>query len=190
MQEVLCHEGAKASRAVWLGERQQVLTTGFKKGASDREMALFDVRNLSARLTSVDLDSIPSSLFPFFDADLGIVYLVGKGDGNIRIFELNDSAKPLEAAGEFRSSQAQAGFAMLPKSSCDVMRCEVARFLKLQGNSVVPIRFEVTRQNVGHMFHNDLFPDTFDGKPVYAADEWFEGATKTPNKKSLNPELA
>lgn len=50
---------------------------------------------MSKRVASQDLDAIPSSIFPFFDADLGIVYLVGKGDGNVRLFELTDSAKVL-----------------------------------------------------------------------------------------------
>lgn len=38
LQDVVCHEGAKAARAVWLGQRDQILTVGFKKGAPEREL--------------------------------------------------------------------------------------------------------------------------------------------------------
>jgi len=169
---------------------------------------VFDARNLSARLYSQTLDSIPSSMFPFYDPDLSIVYIVGKGDGNIRIFEHTaDGAKPLLESGEFRSSTAQAGFAMLPKRSCDPMKCEVAKFLKLQGTSVVPIKFEVTRQvlysllldsevvffmfqNSGFVFHADLYPDSFDNTPVYSPDSWFAGETGEPKLAPIQPPSA
>ena len=64
----------------------------------------------------------------------------------MRIYEVVDGAEPLQEAGDFKSSVPQAGFAMLPKLSNDVMKCEIGRILKLQESSVVPIRFEVTRQ--------------------------------------------
>jgi len=188
--ETLAHEGAKSFRAQWLGTKQQILTVGFKK-QPDREIALFDARNLSARLYTHTLDSIPSSMFPFYDPDLNLVYVVGKGDGNIRIFEhVAGDAKPLQESGEFRSSTSQAGFAMMPKRSCDVMKCEIARFLKLQGTSVVPIRFEVTRQNSGYVFQSDLFPDSYDGRPVYSPDTWFGGETSKPNLTPVEPPSA
>ncbi len=101
---------------------------------------------MSQRYAAVKIDALPSSLFPLYDWDLSLLYLVGKGDGNIRVFELTDDNQPFQECGEFRSSVAQAGFAMLPKLSNDVMKCEVARILKLQGTSVVPIRFSITRQ--------------------------------------------
>jgi len=185
--QTVAHEGAKSFRAVWLGNKTQILTVGFKK-QPDREMALFDTRNLSSRVYTHNIDSIPSSMFPFYDPDLNLVYVIGKGDGNIRIFEyIEGDAKPFQESGEFRSPNSQAGFAMLPKSFNDVMKCEIARFLKLQGNSVVPIRFEVTRQNAGYMFYSDLYPDTYDGKPVYEAGDWISGKTAKPNLVKVQP---
>lgn len=188
--ETIAHEGAKSFRAQWLGSSQQILTVGFKK-QPDREIGLFDVRNLSSRLYSHNLDSIPSSMFPVYDPDLSLVYVIGKGDGNIRIFEhVPGDAKPLQESGEFRSSTAQAGFAMLPKRSCDVMKCEISRILKLQGTSVVPIRFEITRQNAGYIFQRDLYPDSFDNNPVYSADSWFGGETGAPILTPIQPPAA
>ncbi len=84
------------------------------------------MRNLGTRVFTHSLDSIPSSMFPLYDPDLSLVYVIGKGDGNIRLFEhVQGDAKPLQESGEFRSTAPQAGFAMLPKRSCDVMKCEV-----------------------------------------------------------------
>eukprot|EP00160_Parvularia_atlantis_P015375 Unigene4343_Nuclearia_a/m.13259 Unigene4343_Nuclearia_a/g.13259 ORF Unigene4343_Nuclearia_a/g.13259 Unigene4343_Nuclearia_a/m.13259 type:complete len:269 (-) Unigene4343_Nuclearia_a:69-875(-) len=188
--ETLAHEGAKSFRALWLGNKHQIFTAGFKK-QPDREIAIFDARNLSTRLYSQTLDSIPSTMFHFYDPDLGLIYLVGKGDGNVRIFEhVAGDAKPLQESGEYRSSTSQSAFAMLPKRSCDVMKCEIARFLKLQGTSVVPIRFEVTRQHSGYVFQSDLYPDSYDGKPVYAAESWFAGETAAPRLAAIQPPAA
>jgi len=184
--QTICHEGAKSSRGVWLGSKNQILTVGFVKGIPEREIAIFDPRNIGKRLFTHKIDAIPSGMFPFYDPDLSLLYLIGKGDGNVRIYEIVDGAEPLQDSGEFRSSVSQAGFAFLPKLSCDFMKCEIARLLKLQDNSVVPIRFEVTRQAFN--FQADLFPDTYDCKPVYSSDEWFGGEKRNPNLAKISPQ--
>jgi len=186
--QTICHEGAKASRGVWLGSKNQILTVGFVKGIPEREIAIFDSRNLGTRVYSQKIDAIPSGMFPYYDPDLSLLYVIGKGDGNIRMYEIVDGAEPLQDSGEFRSSVSQAGFAFLPKLSCDVMKCEIAKLLKLQDNTVVPIRFEVTRQNSGYVFQSDLYPDTWDNKPVYSADEWLSGEKRNPNIVKVNPQ--
>jgi len=186
VSETVCHEGAKAPRAVWLGQKNQIVTVGFIKGIPEREMALFDARNAKARVHTHKIDALPSSIFPYYDQDLSLLYLIGKGDGNIRMYEVVDGADPFQDSGEYKSSVPQAGFAMLPKLSNDVMKCEIGKVLKLQESSVVPIRFEVTRQNSGYVFQSDLYPDTWDAKPVYSSREWIDGATRNPTLVKVN----
>jgi hypothetical protein len=57
-----------------------------------------------------------------YDDDLGIVYLAGKGDGNIRVFQVGTGPEMLTLVGEYKSSEAQAGFSVLPKKCCDIMK--------------------------------------------------------------------
>jgi hypothetical protein len=47
---------------------------------------------------------------------------------------------------EYKSKDPQTGVAALPKTSCDIMKCEVLRLLKLTPNGViVPLKFEIPR---------------------------------------------
>jgi len=181
------HDGAKAGRVVWLGRKNLLFTCGFGKG-SERQFGLFDPRNLSKRLTLQTIDSSSSTLMPVYDEDLGIMYLAGKGDGNVRYYEVIDEDPFLFFLNDYKAKDPQTGLAALPKSSCDVMKCEVMKMLKLTPNgNVIPLRFEVPRkENV--FFQDDLFPDTFDGRPSMSASEWASGANNPPNYRSLNPE--
>ena len=77
------------------------------------------------------------------------------------------------------------GADMLPKRSLNVMKCEVARMLKLTGDSVEPLSFIVPRKS--EAFQEDIFPDTAAGIPSLTAAEWFSGKTAEPKKVSLDP---
>lgn len=181
------HEGAKGSRSVWLGKKDLIFTCGFGKG-SERQYGLFDPRNLSQRLTLQVIDSSSSTLMPFYDEDLGLMYLGGKGDGNIRYYEIIDEDPYICFLSEYKAKDPQSGLVALPKRTCDVMKCEVMKMLKLTPNgNVISLRFEVPRkENV--FFQDDLYPDTFDGQPSMSASEWASGSSTPGNLISLNPE--
>jgi len=181
------HPGTKGSHVLWLGRKDRLLTIGFGKN-SERQMALYDPRNLGTRLSLQTIDNASSSLMTFYDNDNGIIFLGGKGDGNIRYYEVTDEEPFLFFLNEFKSKDPQSGLAVFPKQCCDVMKCEIMRFLKItpQG-TVFPIRFEVPRvENV--YFQEDIFPDTWDGKPSMRSSEWFSGVNKEAQLVSLNPE--
>lgn len=59
------HEGAKNSRAVWLGEHNRVATTGFSK-MSDRQLALWEPGNPNPIGGFTVLDSISGVCMPFW----------------------------------------------------------------------------------------------------------------------------
>lgn len=177
-------QGAKGGRVQWMHRKNVIFTCGFGKG-SERQYAMYDPRNLSERLLLETIDSTSSSLMPFYDQDTGVLFLAGKGDGNIRYYEVVDSAPHIHFIQEFKSSAPQAGMAALPKTSCDIKKNEIMRLLKLTPQGiVVPIRFEVPRQS--DLFQEDIFPDTWDRKPSMSSDDWFAGANNAPNTISLN----
>lgn len=73
------HSGAKNSRAVWLGERDRIATTGFSK-MSDRQLALWDMRALREPINGFKtLDSASGVCMPFWDEGTGCLYLAGRG---------------------------------------------------------------------------------------------------------------
>eukprot|EP01102_Stenamoeba_stenopodia_P011232 TRINITY_DN3436_c0_g1_i1.p1 TRINITY_DN3436_c0_g1~~TRINITY_DN3436_c0_g1_i1.p1 ORF type:complete len:427 (-),score=124.03 TRINITY_DN3436_c0_g1_i1:129-1322(-) len=185
--EVADHQGAKSGRALWLSKQDKIVTCGFTK-TSDREFGVYDPRALKSRLSTVKIDNSTSTPLLFFDEDTDVLFLSGRGDGNIRYYEFAADAPLLHVLSEFKSKDPAAGMAMLPKTSCNVMKCEVQKFLKLTPNGqVIPIRFEVPRQHTD-WFQEDLFPDTWDLKPVGTATQWFDGAAlRKPNLISLKP---
>jgi WD40 repeat protein len=184
--EGVAHGGAKGWRAVWLGAKERILSVGFTK-AAEREIAVWDVRNLGKSLSTIKLDSSPAAPMPFYDPDISVLYLSSKGEGTVKLYELADN-DALVFLSDFKSPQPAAGMALLPKyGGVDVMKCEVARFLKLTAQGqIVRLRFEVPRSNL-MLFHEDIFPDTFDGKPTSEAGAWFAGETNPPRLASMRP---
>lgn len=182
--EVAAHTGAKGWRAVWCGKNDKIATVGFTKGA-ERELALWDPRSLGKAVNITKLDVSPASPLPFYDPDTGVLYLASKGEGAIKLYEVTESG--FVYLSDYKSNTPASGMSMQPKSIVDVMKTEVARFYKLTAaGQVIPLRFDVPRANL-NLFHEDLFPDTFDGQPTVDASEWFAGENKPPGLRSMQP---
>ncbi|KAJ2717569.1 Coronin-like protein crn1, partial [Coemansia sp. Cherry 401B] len=81
------HTGIKGSRVAWLGDTR-LATTGFARG-SGRELRLWDASTLTP-ISTQNVDSSAGMLMPFFDSGTSILYVAGKGDGNIRYYEFAD----------------------------------------------------------------------------------------------------
>eukprot|EP01132_Coremiostelium_polycephalum_P007426 gene7426-9128_t len=186
VSQVNDHQGIKSGRAVWCGKKDQIFTIGFTKNV-DREAAIWDVRTMKERIQTLKLDINPASPMPFYDVDTNVIFLGGKGEGSIKILEVSNSQEqPLALLGEFKHNIPASGMAMLPKSSCDVSKIEIARILKLSPTGqLLPIRFEVSRQN--QFFDTELFPDTWNQEPTVSSTQWFSGENKSPSLKSLDP---
>ncbi|KAH8053852.1 hypothetical protein JL722_9333 [Aureococcus anophagefferens] len=119
-----------------------------------------------------------------------MLYLCGKGDGNIRYYEINKAAKtPCFALSEHRSTAAGKGYCFLPKRCLDVMSCETARCLKLtsqNGNGAPSPCPSSARKS--DAFQDDIFPDCYAGLLSCDADAWLAGANEPPKLRPLNPD--
>lgn len=109
MQETICHAGSKASKVVYLGGSGRLLTTGFSRH-SDRQYSLWHEDDLSQPLATDTIDSSSGIVFPYYDADTNMVYLAGKGDGNIRYYEITDEAPYIHFLNQFLSGNPQVFF--------------------------------------------------------------------------------
>jgi coronin-1B/1C/6 len=178
------HEGAKSVKLTYCGNLNKLLSTGFTR-SSQRQFKIWDPRNTSQELERVDIDQAAGVIMPFYDADTNVVYLAGKGDGNVRYYEITNDAPHAHTLSDFRSSVSAKGMAWVPKRGLDVMSCESARLLKLTTNSVEPLSFVVPRKS--DSFQDDLFPDTASHVPAHTADEWLSGSDQGPTLMSLNP---
>jgi len=176
------HQGVKGSRAIWLKDR--IFSVGFSK-MSEREYCIWDSKDLSKPLLRQTIDSASGSIMPFFDRDTSILFLAGKGDGNIRYYEIVDEAPYMHYLSEYKSATPQRGMCMIPKRAVNVSENEIVRMLKLSVKMMEPISFQVPRKS--DLFQDDLFPDCPSGEPALAADEWLSGKNAEPKLRSMSP---
>lgn len=180
------HEGIKGMKVLYMGESGKVLTTGHSK-SSGREVKVWDLKNLSQPLETSKIDTASGVLMPLYDVDTNVIYLCGKGDGNVRTCEFEDKAPYFHRLGDgFRSTTALKGVCLVPKRGLDIMKCESARLLKVTNNGgVQPLSFYVPRKS--DAFQPDIFPNTSSNEPAHTAEEWWNGSSKGPEMESLNP---
>ncbi|KAH8653461.1 hypothetical protein BX600DRAFT_483150 [Xylariales sp. PMI_506] len=172
------HEGAKNSRAVWMGEQNRIATTGFSK-MSDRQLALWEPGNSSPLGGFTTLDSISGVCMPFWDDSTNCLYLAGKGDGNIRYFEYENDK--FEFLSEYKSGDPQRGVAFLPKRGVNVHENEIMRAFKTVNDGYIePISFTVPRR--AETFQSDIYPPAVGSKPALSAQDWLSGKTGLPPK--------
>lgn len=176
------HPGAKSQRCCWLGSKNLIFSFGFSK-QSGREIAVWDPKNMSAPVYKDEIDVASGVLMPLYDPDLNILYLGGKGDGNIRYFEVKEDSS-LFYLSQF-SGNPQAGLCMAPKRACNVSKCEVAKIFKMEKSQVTPVSFVLPRK--GDSFQEDVFPNSAAPQAAISADEWAGGATADPVLMSLDP---
>ena len=94
------------------------------------------------------MDQGTGPLQPLYDADSGILIIVGKGDTRVNWMEVKGSeltppAQPTTMPTPFAAA------AFIPKYSCDIMSCEIARLLLAtsDGMSIIPVSLKVPRRS-------------------------------------------
>jgi len=173
------HDGIKSARVVWMGERDNIATTGFSK-MSDRQVAIWETGGLG-NVKTTRLDQASGTLMPFW-SDNNILFLAGKGDGNIRYYEYESDL--LYELAEYKSSDPQRGMCFLPRRALNVSECEIARAYKLTASSIEPIAFIVPRKS--DSFQSDIYPPAPSSEPALTAGEFFNGKAVPPNLVSLD----
>ncbi|KAK4949404.1 Coronin-like protein crn1 [Elasticomyces elasticus] len=181
--EVQGHMGAKSSRSVWMGEHDRIVTTGFSK-MSERQLGLWDLRDPSKPVGGdfIPMSSSSAVSMPFWDEGTQMLYMAGKGDGNITYFEYeHDKFEPLS---EYKSPDPQRGMAFMPKRGVNTHENELARAYKTVDDRLIePIPFIVPRRS--ETFQDDIYPATVGLKPAMSSSEWLDGKTGLPPKFSM-----
>jgi coronin-1B/1C/6 len=180
--EIPGHGGAKSSRVVWMGDHDRVVTTGFSK-MSERQLGLWDTRNPTLPIGDfMPLDSGSGIGMPFWDDGCQMLYLAGKGDGNIRYYEYQNDK--FEYLSEYRSPNPQRGIAFLPKRGVNTRDNEVMRaFKSVDDTYIEPISFIVPRR--AETFQDDIYPPSVGTEPAVSSPEWFSGKTGLPPKLNM-----
>jgi len=179
------HQGVKGGRALFMGKHDKVFSIGFGK-TSERQYFIYDVKNLSGPLIGpVTLDNQAGMIVPFYDEDSDLIFLAGKGDGNIRYYEFEDKPEKPEVhlCSQFSSNDPTAAIGCMPKRGCDVNTNEIVKLFRVQGVKLEPLSFKVPRKS--DLFQEDIFPDCRSDEPSLNSEQWFGGANSKPKTKSL-----
>lgn len=178
------HEGIKSVKLCYLNDSGKLLSVGTSKQAA-REVKVWDLSNLSKPLATHKIDNGAGVMYPMFDLDTYVLYLCGKGDGNIRVYEFEDKGDYIFKLNDHSSTIPTKGIAMVPKRGLDVMKHENTRLLKVTSTGVSPLCFTVPRKS--EAFQDDIFPDCAAPISAHSADEWMSGSSLPPVTMSLNP---
>lgn len=180
------HDGAKSIKMSYCNDSGKVFSFGGSK-QSAREIKVWDIHNLSKPIHTEKVDTAAGALIPLWDADTNVLYLCGKGDGVVRLYEYEDKDPYCFKLNDgFRSNIPGKGYCMVPKRGLDVMKCETARILKCTNNAGVhPLSFIVPRKS--DAFQDDIFPPTASAVPAHTCHEWVDGSSKMPVLMSLKP---
>ncbi|XP_055689306.1 coronin-6 isoform X1 [Lutzomyia longipalpis] len=180
--EAPCHDGSKATRAIFL-RHGLIFTTGFNKG-SERQYSLRAPDALEEPIVLVDLDTSNGVMFPLYDPDTNLVFLCGKGDSVIRYFEVTPEPPFVHYINTYQTQDPQRGIGMMPKRGCDVNINEIAKFYRLNNNGYCQI-ISMTVPRMSELFQEDLYPDTISDEAAITAEEWSAGKDADPTLVSL-----
>ncbi|CAJ1085720.1 coronin-2B-like [Xyrichtys novacula] len=177
----------RASKVLYIRGFKMLLSTGSSPW-NHRQVVLWDPDDLSEPLYEEELDGSAGVLFPFYDPDTHMLYLAGKGDGNIRYYELSSEKPYISFLTEYRSLLPQKGLGVMPKRGLDVSACEVFRFYRLIAikDLVEPLSMIVPRKESG-VFQEDLYPMTAGNQAAMTAQEWLSGMNRGPVLMPLKP---
>lgn len=184
------HDGSKSTKIQWLcdeGASGKILTTGASR-QSMREMKVWDLKNLSKPLHVESVDTASGAMMPLYDRDTRVLYLAGKGDGQIRLYEFDDAKAPhlFKLNDGFRSTTPGKGYCMVPKRGLDIMDCETVRLLKITNtDGIHPLKFIVPRKS--EAFQDDIYPPARAPTPAHTCAEWIGGSSKMPATMQLDP---
>lgn len=180
------HLAHRAIKVVHLGNLKMILSVGYSKW-NNRQIVLWDQDNIAVPLREEELDGSLGVLFPFYDPDTHMLYLAGKGEGNIRYYQLTSEKPYLHFLMDFRSPLPQKGMGIMPKRGLNVTACEVFRFYKLVTikGLIEPVSMIVPRRS--DSYQDDIYPLTAGAQPAMTAQEWLNGFNKDPILVSLKP---
>jgi coronin-1B/1C/6 len=124
LKETAGHSSQKSMKALFLKDGR-IFTVGFSSTAQ-REYALWD-ENLNLLMLE-NIDNSNGIIMPFYDEDINVLYLCGKGDSMVRFYEYVAESPPyIYFLNSYSSPESQRGMSCMPKRALNISLCEIAR---------------------------------------------------------------
>lgn len=180
VSELKAHQGAKCAHLAFNNTRGWMMSVGFGQG-SNRQLLIWDLKDPSKPLHTLAIDQASGVMYPFFDEATQILFITGKGEQNIRYYELTDEAPHCFYLSTCQEGSPQRGITALPKQYVNTKKCEIMRFYRLTDKDTIePLSMIVPRRS--EMFQADIFPPVVDSTTAsMTCDEW-KGGKDTPRR--------
>jgi len=179
-------ETPKGARVLFVCNDRFLLTSSLTK-SSQRTINLYSASNL-ALAHSHPLDTSSSLLIPHYDFDSSVVFLTGKGDRTIHMFEICEESPHFLPLSPFAAPNSHQAIAFVSKNAVNVRKVEFARGARLMLSEVENMTFTVPRVKMDY-FQNDLFPPSLmTWESSASANEWFQNGHISRKFLALKPD--
>ncbi|PIC40550.1 hypothetical protein B9Z55_011851 [Caenorhabditis nigoni] len=181
-------ESTRAARVLFACDDRIVIVVGMTK-SSQRQVQMYDATTVDLRhIYTQVIDSATQPLVPHYDYDSNVLFLSGKGDRFVNMFEVIYDSPYLLPLAPFMSPVGSQGIAFHHKIKCNVMAVEFQVCWRLSDKNLEQIVFRVPRIKKD-VFQDDLFPDALvTWEPVTTAARWMSGQESAPVFRSLKPD--
>ncbi|CAD6187798.1 unnamed protein product [Caenorhabditis auriculariae] len=181
-------ESTRAARVLFACDDRIIIVVGMTKG-SGRQIQMYDATTTDLRhIYTQSVDSATQPLIPHYDYDTNVIFLSGKGDRYVHMFEVVYDSPYLLPMTAYCAPTGHQTIAFHNKKRCNVMSVEFQVAWRLTEKSLEQLIFRVPRVKKD-VFQSDLFPDALvTWEPVMTAEEWFSGSEAGPNFRSLKPD--
>jgi len=180
-------EGPRGARIVWGGPNSDwLIVSGFAK-AGARCINVYDSKDLSKLVASVELDPSPATLMLFYDEDSATVFATGKGERTLHAYEVSIDPPHLFQLTPYNGAHQHQGLVFLRKDLCDVREVEFAKAVRVTYSTMEQVSFTVPRVKK-NLFQDDLFPETrVKWEPSMSCEQWMNGANIPQKRLDLRP---
>ena len=180
------HVGPRAQKISWI-DQKTVVTAGFGPGAN-KEIAVWDLKNLEAPLAKADVPDGTGIQHIDFDREHNLLFTAGRGDSQIEFFQINKGAlKIITYLDAYRAKGASKAFCWMPKWAVECTKHEVRRAARVTSDKTLEnIAFMLPSKS--GLFQPDLYPPFPSNTPNGKIDEWISGTNKPAITMELKPQ--
>ncbi|KAL7715819.1 Coronin [Entamoeba marina] len=184
VKEYKCHDGIKASNARFASKTDPfIFSVGFDR-MQNRQYGVYDLR-LDAPVAIKPFPSSSSICCPVVDIDTSLIYINGRGDSLVKVFEFDSTNKSyISEITQQNAGESLKGIALVPKRSVNVKECEINKLLRLGQNKISKNGSYVIRR-ASTRYQDDLYPDTIWVGQNISAEDYLKGENAVPKLHHL-----
>uniref|UniRef100_A0A0N5BX19 Coronin n=1 Tax=Strongyloides papillosus TaxID=174720 RepID=A0A0N5BX19_STREA len=176
-------ESTRSARVLFVCDDSMILIASFSR-TSNRQCTLLDSFTLKD-LHQQQIDTNTQPLIPHYDYDSSILFLTGKGDHGIQMYELSPSSPYMLPLAPFTALTGHQTIALHQKNVCDVRAVEFQRGWRLTEKALEKLSFRVPRVKKD-LFQRDLFPDALiTWSPLMDGEQWIRNEV-VETRKTIN----